>query len=515
LHIQQRTFPNILDPQKSVRTNEIAVLELNYEGLTRLDKDLNTIPAAAASWEYSADGTEITFHLRDGLTYSDGSPLTAENFKYAIERACDPRTAGGYQAILFDIIGCQALAETDPNDAARYEDAKAALGVEAPDPATLIIQLLHPASYFVTIASLPVFYPVKQDVIEQGDESWWQDPASQIGNGTFQMTRIDQGQRIVFTANERYWAGKPKLSRIELITEAESSIALQAYKMGQLDIVAVDPSQLTAIRNDPVLSQQIVSYPGAATLGMDLNLNREPFQDKKIREAFSAAFDRKTYCETIRLGTCSPTLSWIPPGIPGAIQTDKYGFDPESARQAIAASSYGSPERVPEIKISYGGDDPAARPRAEWLAGQLRDILGITVALDPVESKTLSALTQNNKMHPQMAIYGGWSEDYPDPQNWLSINWKCETAFVQARGYCNPEFDKLVDQADREPDPDKRLALYQEAGRMLVDDVPGPFAYNPTYTFLVKPEVTGYSPTPEDSEWPGETASALTINVSQ
>jgi len=168
----------------------------------------------------------------------------------------------------------------------------------------------------VTIAGLPVFFPTKQQLIEQGGESWWKHPENQIGNGPFQMTRIDQDQRIVFRANERYWAGRPKLFGIKLITEGESSIALQAYKVGQLDIMAVDPSQVAAIRNDPVLSQQIVSYPGAATLGMDLNLTMEPFQDKKIREALSDAFDRKTYCEQIRLGTCSPTLSWIPPSIP-------------------------------------------------------------------------------------------------------------------------------------------------------------------------------------------------------
>lgn len=515
LRIQQATYPIILDPQKSVRTNEGAVLSLNYEGLTRLDKDLQTVPAAAESWEFSQDQTQVTFHIRDGLTYSDGSPLTSENFRYAIERTCDPKTAGGYQAILFDIAGCQDLATTDPADTDGYDAAKAALGVTAPDATTLVVQLTHPAPYFVTVASLPVFFPAREDLITKGGADWWKDPATQVGNGPFQITRIDPDQQITFAANDQHWAGKPKLAGIELITEGQSSVALQAYRAGQLDIIQLDPSKLPAIEDDPELTGQLVSYSAAETYGMAINLKQEPFQDRKIREAFSEAFDRETYCEQIRSGSCSPTLSWVPAGIPGAIQTQKFGYDPAAAKQAIADSSYGSPGNVPEVKVSFASDDPAAQPRAAWLAGQLQAILGIKISLDPIEGKTLQAMTAENASHPQLAIYGGWAEDYPDPQNWLSINWKCATAFASARGYCNPEFDQIVDQADREIDPVKRLSLYEQAGRILVDDVPGPFAYNPVKNFLVKPTVSGYSTTPEDSEWPGETASALTLEISR
>jgi oligopeptide transport system substrate-binding protein len=518
LRIQQASFPIILDPQKSVRTNEGSILGLNYEGLTRLDKDLKTVPAAAESWDFDQAQTQITFHLRAGLAYSDGSPLSAVNFRYAIERACDPNTAGGYQAILFDITGCditgcQAFAKTNPTDSAAFAAPRAALGVKAPDARTLVIQLTHPAPYFVTIASLPVFFPAQEALIKKGGEGWWKDPADQVGNGPFKITRIDPDQRITLAANDHYWAGKPKLASIELITQAQSSVALEAYQAGQLDIIQVDPSQLPAIKDNQALANQLVTFPAAETYGMDLNLNLAPFQDRKIREAFSEVFDRKTYCDQLRSGTCSPALSWIPPGVAGAIQTDKYGFNPAGAKQAIADSSYGSPDKVPEVKVSFASNDPAAQPRAAWLAGQLQEILGIKITLDPIDGKTLQAMTAANATHPQLAIYGGWSEDYPDPENWLSINWKCDTAFAQARGYCNHQFDQIIDQADRETDPAKRISLYQQAGQILVDDVPGPFAYYPVRTFLVKPSVTGYSTTPEDSEWPGQTAAAQTFQV--
>jgi oligopeptide transport system substrate-binding protein len=110
LRIHEYTYPDVFDPQKSSFSNEIAVLHMNYEGLTRLDKDLNTVPAAAESWEFNQDGTVVTFHLRAGLKYSDGTPLTAERFRYAVERTCDPKTAGEYQSILFDIVGCEEFA---------------------------------------------------------------------------------------------------------------------------------------------------------------------------------------------------------------------------------------------------------------------------------------------------------------------------------------------------------------------------------------------------------------------
>ena len=110
LRVHHPVYPDVVDPQKSSFANEIDILALAYEGLTRLDTNQETVPAAAESWEYNDDATQITFHLREGLTYSDGSPLTAENFRYAVERTCDPVTAGEYQSILFEIVGCAEFA---------------------------------------------------------------------------------------------------------------------------------------------------------------------------------------------------------------------------------------------------------------------------------------------------------------------------------------------------------------------------------------------------------------------
>ena len=358
LRVRMPRWPDTLDPQKLSFVEEIAVSALDYEGLTRLDENLQTVPAAAESWEFNAEGTALTFHLRDGLVYNDGSPLTAERFRYAIERACDPNTAATYAAILFDIAGCEALYTSlyvagDPAGSrharrgssslsAAYEAAKAALGVRAIDDRTLEVQLTHPAPYFPTVASTAVFYPVKLESVAAGGEAWAQDPAQRIGNGPFRMTTLADDQLIGFRANEHYWAGQPKLDGIEYVYIEDPQVALEAYRAGDLHITQLGPTQIPEVEADAQLSPELLTFPTAFTISLMFDLKQEPFTDQKVREAFAYGFDRETYCAEIRSGDCVPTFSWIPPGVPGYIETDAFAFDPEKARQALADSSYGA-----------------------------------------------------------------------------------------------------------------------------------------------------------------------------
>jgi oligopeptide transport system substrate-binding protein len=520
LRVHMVTYPDIVDPQQSSFSSEIAILSLNYEGLTRQNDQLETVPAAAESWEFNEDQTVLTFHLREGLTYSDGSPLTAERFRYAVERNCDPNVAGEYQSILFEIVGCEELAGSLSEEAAAaatpgadpYETAKANLGVKAIDDQTLEITLVKPAPYYPTIAALWVFFPAQQELIEQGGDEWWKNPELQLGNGPFQVTQIEENQLVGFEANENYWGGRPLLDGIEYVYQGESAVALEAFRSGDLDIAFVDPSLLPSVSTDPELSDQLVSYPVASTYNLSMNLTQEPFTDKKVREAFGYAFDRETYCAEIRSGDCTPTLSWIPEGIPGAIETDAYGFDPDAAVQALAESSYGGPEGLPEIQMYYNSNDSANTARAEWVAGQYQQILGVTITLVPTEGTALTELRKDPSTFPQLLLPGGWIQDYPDPQNWLSVYWKCDATFAKRFGYCNPELDAILDQADVEADVAKRTELYQQASEMLVADAPGPFLYNLSNNVLVSPNVTGYTATALDVLWPGQFTSALTLD---
>jgi len=512
LRVHQVTFPENLDPQKMSFSSEIVIGAINYEGLTRQDTDLNTVPAAAESWEFNDDATQLTFHIRPDLKYSDGTPITSENFRYAVERTCDPNTAGEYQGILFEIVGCADFAGADPTDQAAYDAAKAALGATTPDESTLVLNFTQPAPYFATIASLWVFYPVRADLVADAAEDWWKDPSKQIGNGPFQMTTFDDGLQIEFKANENYWGGRPKLDGITYVYQGESAIAIEAFRAGDLDIVDVDAAQIPAVTADSSLSPNVVQYPVASTYNLAFNLSMEPFQDIKVRQAFSQAFDRETYCAVIRNGDCNPTLSWIPVGLPGSIETDKYGFDPEAAKQALAESTYGSAEALPELTMYYNSNDSANTARAEWVAGQYKEILGVDIQLAPTEGTAWTALRKDPATFPQIALVGGWIQDYPDPQNWLSVYWTCDADFAQRFHYCNEELDKILTEADISTDEAKRLELYQQAGQMLVDDIPGPFLYNLNQVSLVNPNVTGYTPTALDVEWPGQFTSLLTID---
>lgn len=523
LRVEYNHYPNTLDPQLTADISEDMVTGLGFEGLTRIDTELQTVPGAAESWEFSEDGLTLTFTLRDGLTYSDGSPLTAERFRYAIERTCDPRLGSSNASFLFVVAGCEEFftslegdgTPTGDGDAA-YEAGRADLGVRAVDDRTLEVRLEQPAVYFPALASMAMFFPAKEELIEAGNEDWWRDAANLVGNGPFQIARIDpeggEPAKIVFVANERYWGGRPKLDGIEYLNFSAHRTAedrLQQYRDGVLDMVWLAWEAFPAVEADPALSRDLLQTPRAATIYMIFDLDKEPFTDKQVREAFAYAFDREGYCREVQYGFCTPTLSWIPPSVPGAIETDAYAFDPERARQALAESSYGGPEHLPEVTWYFSeGDDEAAR-EAEWFAGLFRAVLGIELNLVPLADDEWDAVANHPERGPRLSTRGWW-QAYPDPQYWLSSVWTCDSGNNDA-GYCNPTFDELTARADAELDPETRVALYEEAGRMLVEDVPAIFLYTWSEAMLVKPEVVGYATTLID-HFPGWTT-PLTIDV--
>ena len=287
-------------------------------------------------------------------------------------------------------------------------------------------------------------------------------------------------------------------------------MALEAYRAGDLDIVQLQSDQIPEVNADPELSKAFVTYPQAGTQFLAMNLTQEPFNDKKVREAFAYAIDRETLCKEVRSGDCLPTVSFIPEGLPGAIETDQYAFDPEAAKQALAESSYGGPDKLPEIKLYYNSDYEERGQQSEWIAGEIRDILGIELKLEPMEGAALTALRKDPKTHPQLLYFGSWYQDYPDPQNWLSAFWTCDSS-LNTVGYCNEEFDTLTKSGDTTIDPAERLGYYEKASQLLVDDVPAAFLLNPSGIFVVNPEVNGYTPTASEVEWPGSVSSLMTI----
>lgn len=542
LRINLGTYPDVIDPQKSSFVNEIAHLKNIYEGLTRLNEKLETVPAAAEKWEYNDDATELTFTLRPDLKYSDGSPLNAKRFEYAIIRNINPATAGQYATITNEIAGAPewqdsaaaAGAETDEAKKKAAEEAVAAaeasvrssvqaLGADGQpcadyaqaDCLTLKVKMSKPAPYFHTVLSLWVTYPAKEENIAEGGEQWWNSSKYQIGNGPYILQSLEPFVRGYFTPNPNYWGDKAKVD-MEFSYITDTAVAFQAYQNNEFDIIGLAAEDLKTAQADATLSKEINIYPGSCTQALQFRNFTKPFDDPKVREAFSYAIDRERWVKDILQDLGSPALTWIPPGFPGFKEGEtRFAFDAEKAKAALAESTYGSVEALPNIVLSFG-DTPRNRTRNEWLAARFKEVFGdgLKIELNPVETTAFTALQKDKESNLAMFI-GGWCADYPDPQNWLSVYFNGSTTFADRIGFKDEQFDALTAQADVELDPAKRADLYQQAQDRLVDANPVAFFWNNVNSYLVKPWVTGIQKTPQDAAFPGaETPQTIDIDTS-
>lgn len=532
LRINIGTYPDIIDPQKSSFVGEIAHLNLIYEGLTKFDEKLATVPGAAESWKYNDSATELTFQLKPGLKYSDGSPLNAARYVYSILRNMNPTTAGEYAAITDEIKGAPewrgvAADATDDAKAALEAAARASVaaldksgaackegadGYAQEDCLTLKVTLSKPAPYFHTILGIWVGYPAKEENISEGGDNWWNGSKYQIGNGPYILKALEPFVRARFEPNPNY-AGEKAKTAIEFAYINDSAVAFQAYKNNEFEMVVLAPEDLETVKADPVLSKEATIYPGSCTIAVMFHQLKEPFTDQKVREAFAQALNREGYVKDVLRNLGAPTLTWIPPGYPGYKTSDKFGFNADAAKKAIADSKYGSVDKLPAITATFG-DSPRNRTRWEWLVSKWKEVLGVDIKTNPVEPTTFTALSKDIKTAPQMFILG-WCADYPDEQNWLSVYWKTG-GFGERIGYSNADFDKLVNEADQTVDPAKRSALYQQAQDLLIAGSPVAFAYNTVNNYLVKPWVTGVKTTPQDSAFPGSVVpTSLDIDTSK
>jgi len=518
LRINLGSYPDIIDPQKSSFVNEIAHLQLIYEGLTRLDHDLVTVPGSAEKWEYNADATEITFTIRKDLKYSDGSLLNAKRFEYAILRNINPETAGEYAQITDDIKGAAAWRNGEAADSSgvmvQALDSTGApcTGYDQADCLTLKIGLEKPAPYFHTVMSLWVTYPAKEENISEGGDNWWNSSKFQIGNGPFVLQNLEPFVRAYFVPNANYWRGQATYD-LEYRYITDSAVSFAAYQNNEFDIVPLAAEDLGTAQADPVLSKEAAIYPGSCTYALMFHQLKEPFTDQKVREAFAYALDRDAWVKDVLKGLGSPTLTWIPKGYPGYDAAEnRWSFDPEKAKQAIAESSYGSIDKLPPITATFS-DSPRNRTRWEWMAAKWKEVLGVDVALNPVEPTTYTALTKDIETAPQMFLLG-WCADYADPQNWLSVYWMTG-GFGQRIGYSNPDLDAMLKEADSTIDPTKRMQLYHDAQVLLTDGCPVAWFWNNVNSYLIKPWVTGVVKTPQDSGWPGiQDPLSITIDTS-
>ena len=485
--------PDTIDPQKESFVQEIGVTMRVFEALMTFDlKTGKPIPAAAKDQpKVSSDGKSYTYTLRDGLKYSDGKALTANDFKYGWQRLCDPATAGEYAFTGYVVAGCEAWNTMDPkkDDPAKLAAAKqtflSSITVSGND---ITFKLTDPAPYFNAIAGLWVGVPSREDQVTKGGDKWTE-PATYIGNGPFIMSEWKHQEKIVYTRNPNY-RNPAKLAKWTSVMINEGAVAFAAYRNNELDLYAVAAEDLRTIDGDAELSKQVVDGPGSCTFYIGFNNRKDPFTDKNVRVAFAKSFDREAYIKDVaKIG--KPATSFIAPGLPGYDSGDTFQkFDVSAAKASLALASPTASAALKGLKITYSAS-ARAKTRLEWFQQQWKNNLGADVTLDPVDSTTYTQLVKKPETLPAM-FYLGWCADYYDQQDWLTTVFSSKASSGRV-GYQSKPFDDLVFAADKEPDPKKRDDMYVQASRLLSQDSAAAFIYYDAAKLLVKPWVKNYS----------------------
>jgi oligopeptide transport system substrate-binding protein len=520
LRINLSSRPELLDPQKASAPNEIAVLQLAYEGLTRLDEMGRIVPGAAEKWEYSPDGKTLTFHLRSGLKRADGTVLTARDFEYSFKRALDPRVVSPDMSFLDDVRGAISAYSLDrKSKAEEIDQSLAEVGVRATDDATLVVSFDRPTGYWPTLASTWIGWPADRGKVEKEPDAWWFKPENHNGNGPFRIAGIHD-QVIRLESNPNYWGGKPRLDRIEFSWVTDPDAALESFRQGQLDVLRITAESLGRVRSDASLARDLVRYPAASVTALGLNVRKPPFSDRSVRRAFSQAIDREALGRELLQGLGRPYLSWVPPGLPGYEQIATVpDYDPKAAIQTLVDAGYGTPDRkrvdcskLGTLKLSFS-NTPRNLAWFQFLAGNLMRVFACPVLLDPVDPETYAFLIQNPQTTPQFFILV-WQEEYPHPQNWLFLL-TCNGVFAKRTGYCNRDVDAALAAANQELDPEAAVSKYQTAQRILSNDAGAVFLWNSDNAFLIRPNVKGLREHlgTGDNAWPGQFGPVGTYDI--
>ena len=491
--------PDTIDPHKASFVGEIAVVMSVFEGLMTLDpKTLKPVPAVAAKEpEVTNGGKTWKFTVRDGVKFSDGTPVTAKDFERGFMRTCDPKTAGDYSFVLYIVVGCEKwnLMDVRKSSTAELDAAKKAVGIHALNDKDIQFDLTEPAAYFGSIAYMWVGMPVKQESLDKGGERWTE-PATYIGNGPFKLTSWKHNENMTFERNEGYWRGAPKLKKWTRVMLNEGAVAFAAYRGNEIDILGVAAEDLRTIESESDLKGQLQDVPGSCTYYIGFNAKRPPMDDPNVRLAFAKSFDREGYIKEIQKIGAAASAGFIPPGIPGYDKDDQtQKYDPAAAKAALAKSKYSGSAELRNVKFTYASNS-RTKTRVEWLQQQWKANIGVEVVPDPVDSTAYTQLVKKQETTPLMFILG-WCADFPDQQNWLTTVF--HSSGIAKTGWKNDKYDDLVRQADQETDKAKRDGMYQEASRMLSQEAPAAWLYYVTGKILIKPWVKGVTTTALDS----------------
>ena len=488
LKVQVGPDPETIDPALNSAVDGGNMLLHAFECLLIVDQDGKLAPGQAESWETSEDGLTWTFHLREGLKWSDGTPLTANDFVYSWKRVCDPMVAAPY-------------AETVLSMVAGYEDAIGgnldALQVVAQDDLTLVVTLNAPCSYFGSLAAFATLSPVQQGTVEANGDAWATAPETYVSNGPFYMTEWVPGSHILFSKNPNYWnADAIKLDGIQFALIEDPNAAYSAYQTGEvLMIKDVPTEEIPSLEGnadffvDPIIGTYYIS----------LNLNRDAFKDAKVRQALSLAIDRDYVANTLMQGTYSPASNFMGPGwidTDGApfidkanggapyIDTADFEGNLEKAKALLEEAGYPNGEGFPAI--SYTTNDAGYHKVVAEYLQQAWAELGIDLQVNIVEWSSFTPMRRNGEYD---VARNGWVGDYSDPSNMLDLLYS--TNGNNDGKFSNSEYDAAMDTSRTTLDAAERSeALHTAEDILMAEAGCVPIAYYNDF-WLQSDKITG------------------------
>ncbi|MCA9824537.1 MAG: peptide ABC transporter substrate-binding protein [Dehalococcoidia bacterium] len=486
----QITEPEGLDPHFSDFSVDITVIQMTNRGLYDLLPGGELRPAMADGMpEVSDDGLTYTVKIKEGLQWSDGETLDANDFVFGIQRTCDPTIAGHYQYILTNIAGC--------DDYYGGEGSVDDVGVAATDNNTFVITLHTAQATFPSLLALWPTYPAPDEGLASVDADWPAPPDSPC-SGPFCPTEWVAGDHITLVKNENYSLGEAKLDKITLRIIDDLSVALNAYDAGELDMIRVSTTDLPQVRDRD--DYQNIALP--ITIGLEPLMTDPLLKDLNVRLALSRATDRELLNEVVGEGANIPTTNWVPAEEPGANEAgafdDVVGFDAEAAKKLLADAGYPNGEGFPGLTMLLT-DSEGNRVLGEFLQEQWKQILGIELSIDFVDGQTRQA--RFNSSDFQLTT-GGWGHDYPDAENWL-VGLYETGASINKQKCSDPEIDAALAKAKVETDNEARWEELRKAERRIVETACGMMPlYHRGNHYLINEKLVGVTPTLEDHYLP-------------
>jgi oligopeptide transport system substrate-binding protein len=479
--------PKDLDPHILDAYTDMNIASALFEGLTVLDEaTAKPIPGVADRWEISPDGLVYTFHLRPNAKWSDGTPVTSQDFAYSFQRILTPAFAASYSYMLWPIKNAEAF------NAGKITDFSQ-VGIATPDAATLRLTLERPTTYLLALAAHNTWYPVPKSAIDKNGGmlqhgSRWTRPGQLVGNGPFQLTEWVPNSRITVEKNPHYWdAATVRLNRIRFLPVESAEVEERNFRAGQMHLTWDLPSSKAAaylaeksplLRIDPLLSIYFLNF----------NTRKPPFDNPLVRRAFSLALNREALSRSVLNGILPPAYMFVPPDCGDYESTARIKEDVAAARDLLKAAGYPGGRGLPPISLQILND--LRQPKlAEAAQAIWSRELGVNVTIEMNEQKVW---LQNQQSMTHQVAFLGWTADFADPITFLSLaqtdngqNWS---------GWSNPAYDLLITQAEANPDPAKRKQLLQTAESLLLEDCPvAPLVFR-SRTYLIHPAVKNWEP---------------------